>query len=106
MEAQINPLTANRHDETSLYIAALKGHAKIVDLILSFCAFYGFDWKQSAVYRDGWSPLMAAAVADHCLVARCLLCAAGMGASEFVCMKNRYKQTALHIAAYRSAAWR
>ena len=101
LEAQVDPLTANRHDETSLYIAALRGHTKVVDVIVSFCEFHGIDWKQSDVYKDGWTPLMAAAVADRCDVAKCLLAAAGPSASALTRMKNRYLQTALHIAAYR-----
>lgn len=83
-------------------MAALRGHEKVVDVIVSFCEFYNLDWMSSEVNKDGWTPLMAAAVADRCNVARCLIYAASSSASKLACMKNRYGQTALHVAAYRS----
>lgn len=100
LEAEMDPLCANRHDETALYIAALRGHARVVDVILACCAFRGIDWTQSEVYRDGWTPLMAAATADRVDVAKCLI-AAAPSASELTNAKNRYGQTAMHIAAYK-----
>jgi ankyrin repeat protein len=56
-------------------------------------------------YGDGWTPLMAAAVADHYSVAHWLLLTAGTqeAAQELINAANRYGQIALHIAARKGS---
>ncbi|KAI5060846.1 hypothetical protein GOP47_0023351, partial [Adiantum capillus-veneris] len=68
----------NRAGENSLYVAALKGHTSVVRLFVSHCEANNFNWQTSEVYGDGWTPLMAAAVADRQDVAKVLLEAAGL----------------------------
>ncbi|CAD7698100.1 unnamed protein product [Ostreobium quekettii] len=91
----------NKNEETPLYIAALRGHAEVVDLLLSYFECHGIDWIDSRSYGDGWTPLQAAAVADRCSVARCLLLAAAHRGEAMCCMTNKHGQTALHVAARR-----
>ncbi|MCO5558212.1 hypothetical protein L7F22_011791 [Adiantum nelumboides] len=86
----------NRYGENSLYVAALKGHTSVVRLFVSYCEANSINWQSSEVYGDGWTPLMAAAVADRQDVAKVLLEAAGLhvfyGCSIKVCTrcnKNR-----------------
>lgn len=59
------------------------------------------------VTGDGWTPLMAAAVAERQDVAALLLgsCGAGGGGERFVNAQNRYGQTALHVSARRGSLW-
>lgn len=65
-----DPWKANKNEETPLYIAALRGHMEVVDMLVSFFECHGIDWHDKRAYGDGWTPLMAAAVADRCEVAR------------------------------------
>eukprot|EP00897_Mesotaenium_endlicherianum_P007905 jgi/Mesen1/7142/ME000037S06496 len=58
-------LASNRSGETALYIAALRGHAGPVDAMLHHCLAHAIDWQRPESYGDGWTPLMAAAVADR-----------------------------------------
>lgn len=53
---------------------------------------------------DGWTPLMAAAVADHKEVGKILL-GAIRARSPLLDAQNRYGLTALHIAARKPSAW-
>eukprot|EP00850_Spirogloea_muscicola_P004988 SM000022S07202 [mRNA] locus=s22:557580:559965:+ [translate_table: standard] len=159
-------LAMNRAGETPLYIAALKGFSSVVEVLLAHCQEYGIEWQDAAAYGDGWTPLMAAAVADRQHVAFLLLQAAGARLSPgpqcsngdfrdgqpwsashalgdlesgdcnvvdtkraaalgdsghdsgmlerspafyhppmLLNMRNRYGQTALHVAARRGSAW-
>jgi hypothetical protein len=47
------------------YIAALKGHDHVVDLLLQHCKDTGISW-QAHTDGDAWTPLMAAAVGGRC----------------------------------------
>lgn len=69
-------LSRNRAGENPLYIAALRGHASAVEVMLSHCKANNINWQSAEVYGDGWTPLMAAAVADRQDVAKVLLQAA------------------------------
>jgi ankyrin repeat protein len=55
--------------------------------------------QEAGLYGDSWTPLMAAAVAQHTGIAAQLLAAAGARAAELACASNRYGQGALHLAA-------
>jgi ankyrin repeat protein len=70
-------LASNRAGETPLYIAALRGHSAAVGIMLAHCHEHGVNWQDADVYGDGWTPLMAAAVADRRNVGEMLLRAAG-----------------------------
>lgn len=70
-------LSRNRSGENPLYIAALRGHSLAVEAMLSYCKANNINWQSVEVYGDGWTPLMAAAVADRQDVAKVLLRAAG-----------------------------
>ncbi|KAG0589865.1 hypothetical protein KC19_1G054500 [Ceratodon purpureus] len=70
-------LASNRAGETPLYIAALKGHSAALGIMLAHCHESGVNWQDADVYGDGWTPLMAAAVADRRHVGEMLLEAAG-----------------------------
>lgn len=94
---------ANSAGETPLYISALRGHLSVVSILLEHFRAQNISWYDPHMYTDGWTPLMAAAVADHDKVANLLLQAAIMsgGLQAFLNAANRYGQTALHIAARR-----
>jgi len=70
-------LASNRAGETPLYIAALRGHSAAVGIMLAHCHERGVNWQDADVYGDGWTPLMAATVADRQNVGEMLLRAAG-----------------------------
>jgi hypothetical protein len=70
-------LASNRAGETPLYIAALRGHSAAVGIMLAHCHEHGVNWQDADVYGDGWTPLMAATVADRQDVGKVLLWAAG-----------------------------
>ena len=57
--------------------------------------------QDPSLYEAGWTPLMAAAVADRVDVAARLLQAAGPGVPALVAAANKYGQTAMHVAARR-----
>eukprot|EP00898_Chlorokybus_atmophyticus_P006621 jgi/Chlat1/6960/Chrsp52S00520 len=150
-----NMLLRNTAGESPLYIAALRGHTAAVAVMLYYCKLRHDDWQNAEVYGDGWTPLMAAAVADRQSVAKLLLTAAGAKAgcaaevemdearpeehlelqrnaspglagsstlqrmlasilqarrggpqpAQLLDARNRYGQTALHIAARRGSLW-
>eukprot|EP00249_Psilotum_nudum_P021809 c28260_g1_i2 orf=1890-3398(+) len=78
LESGADVLSRNRAGENPLYIAALRGHSAAVEVMLSHCHANRIDWQSASVYGDGWTPLMAAAVADRQDVAKVLLRAAGV----------------------------
>ena len=59
--------------------------------------------QDGKLYGDGWTPLMAAAVADRHGIAVRLLSAAGAAVDNLVRHANRYGQTAVHIAARKGS---
>lgn len=59
--------------------------------------------QDGKLYGDGWTPLMAAAVADRHGIALRLLAAAGTAVDRLVRHANRYGQTAVHIAARKGS---
>ena len=61
------------------------------------------DAQDGQLYGDGWTPLMAAAVADRHNIAVRLLSAAGGAVGTLVGHANRYGQTAVHIAARKGS---
>lgn len=89
-------LASNRADETPLYIAALKGHSAAVSIMLAHCHERGVNWQDAEVYGDGWTPLMAAAVADRRHVGEILLEAAGLE------LGLGFAQTGRHFMAFGS----
>ncbi|KAK9829332.1 hypothetical protein WJX72_005233 [[Myrmecia] bisecta] len=93
----------NSSGEAPLYIAALRGHMAVVDLLLAHFDWHHIPWQDPRLFGDGWTPLMAAAVADRRNIALRLLSAAGPDAAGFVRAANRYGQTAVHIAARRGS---
>ncbi|CAM6122767.1 unnamed protein product [Calypogeia fissa] len=86
-------LASNRTGETPLYIAALRGHSAAVEVMLRHCQEYGINWQDADVYGDGWTPLMAATVADRQEVGKVLLCAAGStsktASEQFMCLEPK-----------------
>lgn len=87
------------------YIAALKGYERCVDLLLAHCEGAGISWQAQRLYdADGWTPLMAAAVAGRTNIVTKLLAAAGQEAAQLVGCANRYGQTVVHIAARKGSA--
>lgn len=94
---------SNAAGESPLYIAALKGHLEVVRLLLDGFVQKRVAWHKLR-YGDGWTPLMAAAVANHYNVAQCLLLSAGSEAAlDLTTAANRYGQSALHIAARKGS---
>eukprot|EP00775_Hariotina_reticulata_P013809 gene13809-13930_t len=73
LKAGADPMMSNTAGETPLYIAALRGHLPVVQLLLRHMSAAGIDWTHSRLYGDAWTPLMAAAVANRVDVALCLL---------------------------------
>jgi hypothetical protein len=115
LAAGANPALANASGEQPLYIASLRGHLAAVSALLAAHASHGLDWTQRQLYGDGWTPLMAAAVAGRYEVACVLLDAAAEAAAggeegqekvaachRLVTHVNRYGQSALHIAARKA----
>jgi ankyrin repeat protein len=78
LEAGADALVGNTAGETPLYIAALRGHLSVVEVLLGHLSAADVDWTQRQLYGDAWTPLMAAAVANRVNVALCLLRAAAM----------------------------
>ena len=93
--AAIDARTAS--GEGPAYIAALKGRTDAARVLLSAAAERGLPVTALA-NGDGWTPLMAAAVAGRPGMLQ--LCAAAHGALDGT---NRFGQTALHIAARRGS---
>lgn len=101
--AGANILQSNSAGETPLYIAALRGELLVVDVLLHHMKQQGICWQDGQLYGDGWTPLMAAAVADRHNIAVRLLSAAGGAVGTLVGHANRYGQTAVHIAARKGS---
>lgn len=93
----------NSAGEAPLYIAALRGEIMVVDVLLQHMRQEGIRWQDGGLYGDGWTPLMAAAVADRHNIAVRLLSAAGSAVGALVRHANRYGQTAVHIAARKGS---
>ncbi|DBA79032.1 TPA: hypothetical protein ACH3X1_008895 [Trebouxia sp. C0004] len=75
----------------------------VVDVLLQHMRQEGIRWQDGGLYGDGWTPLMAAAVADRHNIAVRLLSAAGSAVGALVRHANRYGQTAVHIAARKGS---
>lgn len=65
-----DPWVGTKSMETTLYIAALKGHLAVVHVLLDHFEKVGTKWWVTSNYGDGWTPLMAAAVSNHFVVAK------------------------------------
>ncbi|CAL8468662.1 g8202 [Coccomyxa elongata] len=89
----------NAAGEAPMYIASLRGHVALVQLLLQFHERQGISWTDTGLYGDGWTPLMAAAVAGRQHIAMLLLQRSGTAAVRLVQAANRYGLTAAHIAA-------
>ncbi|KAK9814894.1 hypothetical protein WJX73_001568 [Symbiochloris irregularis] len=92
---------SNAAGESPLYIAALRGHEACVDRLLKHILKHSLPWMDKELYGDCWTPLMAAAVADHCGIVVRLLAAAGPHARTIARQTNRNGSTAAHVAARR-----
>lgn len=69
---------------------------------LNFCNMSSI-LQESDLYGDGWSPLMAAALADRHAIAVRLLQSAGHEAWMLTHAINKYGQTAAHLAARKGS---
>lgn len=103
---QVDAQIANTAGETPLYISALRGHFEIVGILLAHFKRTGTSWCAADRYVDGWTPLMATAVANRFKIAQHLLLAAKNHGELLTLLNaaNRYGQTALHIASRRGFA--
>eukprot|EP01024_Parvocaulis_polyphysoides_P017237 TRINITY_DN17620_c0_g1_i1.p1 TRINITY_DN17620_c0_g1~~TRINITY_DN17620_c0_g1_i1.p1 ORF type:complete len:646 (-),score=66.39 TRINITY_DN17620_c0_g1_i1:186-1943(-) len=96
-----DPWLRNSGGEVPLYIAALKGKINVVTCLLDHFEKVGDQtWQDIQRYGDDWTPLMAAAVGNRLDIVQILL-EACRDIETFCALKNRYGQTALHIAALR-----
>ncbi|GAX85356.1 hypothetical protein CEUSTIGMA_g12773.t1 [Chlamydomonas eustigma] len=103
LDAGADATMANATGESPLYIACLKGHLEVVRALLGGLAKQGVQWHKLR-YCDGWTPLMAAVVANHCDVVSLLLSDVDSAvAVELMCAANRYGQSVLHIAARKGS---
>ena len=59
----------NAAGEAPLYIAALRGHEQVVEVLLRHCGEKGITWQDHRLYADGWTPLHAAAVSGRLSIA-------------------------------------
>ena len=97
---------SNSDGEHPLYIAALRGHLRCVEVLLSFT----MNWRQYR-FSDGWSPLHAACIGwsdshhNHLSIARLLLSTSSDQEEIYRMLSatNRYGQTPIHLAARKSA---
>eukprot|EP01018_Ginkgo_biloba_P027961 Gb_07417 [translate_table: standard] len=87
-------LVCNRAGENPLYIAALRGHCAAVEVLVSHCCKNDINWQSAEAYGDGWTPLMAAAVADRQEVAKILLKAANINPSSHL-DENTFNESAI-----------
>ena len=90
-------------------------HPSAAGMYSACCALWAPEWspqvtallmaasgeQDGELYGDGWTPLMAAAVADHCGIVMRLLTAAGPHAKRMAGLTNRNGLTAAHVAARR-----
>jgi hypothetical protein len=104
-----------------------EGHGVALLTLLRHCEAHGLPWQDPAWYGDGWTPLHAAACANHTGIATTLLTLAaeatlageaapapatdidsGLASPQppppIVSAPNRYGATALHIAAVLGSA--
>ena len=76
LAAGAEPAARNNLGESPLYIAALKGRDAALRALLRHCRAEGLPWQDPEWYGDGWTPLHAAACANHPGIAKILLDAA------------------------------
>ena len=76
LAAGAEPAARNNLGESPLYIAALKGRDAALGALLRHCRAEGLPWQDPEWYGDGWTPLHAAACANHPGIAKTLLDAA------------------------------
>ena len=88
----LNLHEANHALERPLYIAALRGHPRCVELLLQQQG--GGSILEDVEYCDGYSPLHAACINKNITIIDALL-AAGFSPDS----PNKYGQTPLHLAA-------
>lgn len=94
LQAGADVLAGNRAGENPLYIAALRGHCAAVEVLVSYCFKNNINWQSANAYGDGWTPLMAAAVADRQDVAKILLKAIGINLSRHL-NENTFSESAV-----------
>lgn len=94
LQAGADILAGNRAGENPLYIAALRGHCAAVEVLVSHCFKNNINWQSAKSYGDGWTPLMAAAVADRQDVAKILLKAIGINPSSYF-NENTFSESAI-----------
>uniref|UniRef100_A0A0D6QUM4 F-box domain-containing protein n=1 Tax=Araucaria cunninghamii TaxID=56994 RepID=A0A0D6QUM4_ARACU len=87
-------LAFNRAGENPLYIAALRGHCEAVEVLVRHCCKNNINWQIAKAYGDGWTPLMAAAVADRQDVAKILLKAININLSSHL-DGNNFSESAI-----------
>ena len=93
LQAGADASLSNSAGESPIYIASLKGHVEVVGALVRSFVAQGVSWHRLR-YADGWTPLMAAAVADHFEVASLHLSVVGeregeVARKELVCAVNR-----------------
>lgn len=103
LNAGADAVLMNAAGESPLYISALRGHLRVVKLLLKHFHSADINWHDPSLYCDCWTPLMAAAVANHFDVATLLLQTAGTLAAQLVNTVNRYGQNVVHIAARKGS---
>lgn len=94
LQAGADVLAGNRAGENPLYIAALRGHCAAVEVLVRHCFKNNINWQCAKVYGDGWTPLMAAAVADRQDVAKILLKAIDINISTHL-NENTFSESAI-----------
>ncbi|KAG8465040.1 hypothetical protein KFE25_012403 [Diacronema lutheri] len=97
LAAGADPFVLNHSRESTLYIAALRGHLPSVELLARHWAGAHPERRERllhSAYHDGSSPLHAASIARAPLIVQELL-DCGFDARAV----NRHAQTALHVAA-------
>lgn len=94
LQAGADVLAGNRSGENPLYIAALRGHCAAVEVLVRHCFKNNINWQSSKAYGDGWTPLMAAAVADRQDVAKVLLKAIDINLSSHL-NENTFSKSAI-----------
>ena len=72
LAAGAEPAARNNLGESPLYIAALKGRDVALRALLRHCRAEHLPWQDPEWYGDGWTPLHAAACANHPGIAKIL----------------------------------